>query len=236
MDDSLTRHRRCQWKPVCLATLNPFHVRFFCCCCWSFKFSTGQRSQHNAPQRSDREIKRDRARENQLAHTGARDLPPVRAASDTKRERDTTSPAPPPHQKRSESFAARLRPWAQAQGMGEGQVRGPTGAGPAATGGQRRAGPSRGQTCSCGCRCGGRAGSYRGRFYVKRSSGSWDWDEKATGSECCHFCWGLMSPLQESIERVMELGQRQGKLYRAIYALFYFLSSLTAFLLMKKGY
>lgn len=139
----------------------------------------------------ERDRERDRARENQLAHTGARDLPPVRAVSDTQRERQH-----PPPQKRSESFAARSRAWAQARGLAEGRVRGPAGAGPAETGGQRWAGPSRGQTCSCGCRCGGQAGSYRGRFYVRKSSGSWGWDETATGSGCCRSCWDLMSPLQ----------------------------------------
>lgn len=40
----------------------------------------------------------------------------------------------------------------------------------------------------CGCRCGGQAGSYRGRFYVRKSSGSWGWDETATGSGCCRSC------------------------------------------------
>lgn len=170
----------------------PCHFEYFShqIFCWSFEFSTGQRLQHNAPQRREKEIERDRARENQLAHTGARDLPPFRAVSDTKRERQH------PPQKRSKSFAARSWAWAQARGMRQGQVRGPVEASPAETGGRRWARPSRGQICSCGCHCGGQAGNYRERFYVTRSSGSWGWGETATGSACCYSCWGQTSPLQ----------------------------------------
>ena len=174
------------------ATSNPFHIKFFVDLL-SFRLASGYNTMLH---RGEREIERerDRARENQLAHTGARDLPPVRAVSDIERE----TKHPPPHQKRSKSFAARSR--AQARDVGEGRVRGPAGASPAETGGQRWAGPSRGQTCSCGCCCGGRAGNYRGRFYVRRSSGSWSWCWGETATGCCPLrrdkerqWWGTLS-------------------------------------------
>lgn len=187
MNGSSTRLRRCPWK-----TCSPLRIIFtsnLLLIFWVFDWPAV------TTQCSTKE-REERARENQLAHTGARNLPPVRAVSDTQRERQHP-PLPP--KKRSESFAARSRAWAQARAVGK--VRGPAGAGPAATGGQRWAGPSRGQTCSCGCCCGGQAGNYRGRFYVRRSSGSWCWGETATGSGCCRSCWGLTSALQRSKRR-----------------------------------
>lgn len=165
---------------------NLFHDKFYVDLI-SFRLASGYNTMLHKRRKRERD-RRERARENQLAHTGARDLLPVRAFSDTHRERQYIP------KKRSESFAARSQAWAQARVMGR-ELRGPTGAGPAETGGQRRAGPSRGQTCSCGCRCGDQAGNYRGRFYVRRSSDSWYWVETATGSGCCHSCWGPMSPL-----------------------------------------
>lgn len=73
MNGSLTHPRRCQWKPVCLATSNPFSRQIFC---WSFEFSTGQRLQHNAPHSRDREIERDRAkREPTSTHRSQRPPP-----------------------------------------------------------------------------------------------------------------------------------------------------------------
>lgn len=176
---------------------NHFHIKFFVDLL-SFRLASGYNTMLHKGER-ERYRERQSKRESTSTHRSQRPPPPSQShLRHTERERQHP---PPPTKKRSESFAARSWAWAQARVVREGRFRGPAGAGPAETRGQRWARPSRGQTCSCGCRCGDQAGNYRGRFYVRRSSGSWGWAETATGSGCCHSCWGLMSPLQRKEER-----------------------------------
>lgn len=84
----------------------------------SFRLASGYNTMLH---KGERDRDRDRARENQLAHTGARDLPQSEP-SQTHRERQH-----PLHQKRSESFAARSRARAQARAWGRGGSRGQPG-------------------------------------------------------------------------------------------------------------
>lgn len=187
--------RRCHWKPVRLATSKWFPHQIFS---WSFEFFDWPAvTTRCSTKERERDRERQSKRESASTHRSQRPLPPHWSEpSRTHRERDNTPP-PLPHQEEKRKTLPLAHGRGHRHGLwGEERFRGPAGAGPAETRGQRWARPSRGQTCSCGCRCGDQAGNYRGRFYVRRSLGSWSWAERATGSGCCGSCWGLMSPLQ----------------------------------------